>query len=123
MQASLLATVQESVAGGHLQKGVHLVEADTELPPFFDTFEDFKEFCCEYRANLGRIVRLCACLLPEPALLSAHRRLSNALQICSTSGAAPQVPPCSAHSHDMPSACPSHHSCRQAKDIANAADE
>ena len=79
------------VAGGHLQKGVHLVEADTELPPFFDTFEDFKEFCCEYRANLGRIVRLCACLLPEPALLSAHRRLSNALQICSTSSAAPQV--------------------------------
>ena len=91
MQASLIATVKTLIAGGHLQKGVHLVEADTELPPFFDTFEDFKEFCCEYRANLGRIVRLCACLLPEPALLSAHRRLSNALQICSTSGTAPQV--------------------------------
>ena len=67
------------------------MEADTELPPFFDTFEDFKEFCCEYRSNLGRIVRLCACLLPEPALLSAHRRLSNALQICSTSATTPQV--------------------------------
>ncbi len=78
-------------AGEHLQKGVHLVEADTELPPFFDTFEDFKEFCFDYRTNLGKIVRLCACLLPEPALMSAHRRLSNAIQICSTSGVAPQV--------------------------------
>ena len=91
VQAFLVITFGVWVAGGHLQKGVHLVEADTELPPFFDAFEDFKEFCCEYRANLGRIVRLCACLLPEPALASAHRRLSNALQICSTSGAAPQV--------------------------------
>ena len=78
-------------AGEHLQKGVHLVEADTELPPFFDTFEDFQEFCFDYRSNLGKIVRLCACLLPEPALMSAHRRLSNAIQICSTSGVAPQV--------------------------------
>lgn len=70
---------------------MHLVEADTVLPPFFDTFEDFKEFCYDYRSGLGKIVRLCACLLPEPALLSAHRRLSNAVQICSTSGASHQV--------------------------------
>lgn len=77
--------------GEHLQKGVHLVEADTELPPFFDTFEDFKEFCYDYRSNLGKIVRLCACLLPEPALMSAHRHLSAAIQLCSTSGIAPQV--------------------------------
>ena len=77
--------------GEHLQKGVHLVEADTELPPFFDTFEDFKEFCYEYRSNLGKIVRLCACLLPEPALMSAHRRLSAAIQLCSTSESASQV--------------------------------
>ncbi len=86
-----LTSCPERRAGEHLQKGVHLVEADTELPPYFDTFADFQEFCFEYRSNLGKIVRLCACLLPEPALLSAHRRLSNAIQICSTSGMAPQV--------------------------------
>jgi hypothetical protein len=75
-------------AGEQLRKGVHLVEADTELPPFFDTFDEYREFMIEYRASLGKIAKLTACLLPEPALAAASRRLSAALQLCSTSGAA-----------------------------------
>ncbi len=73
-------------AGEQLRKGVHLVESDTDLPPFFDTFDDYREFCLEYRSSLGKIARLTACLLPEPALAAASRRLSSALGLCSVSG-------------------------------------
>lgn len=72
--------------GEQLRKGVHLVESDTNLPPFFDTFDDYREFCLEYRSSLGKIARLTACLLPEPALAAASRRLSSALGLCSVSG-------------------------------------
>ncbi|BDA43725.1 Exportin-5 [Coccomyxa sp. Obi] len=74
------------LAGEQLRKGVHLVESDTDLPPFFDTFDDYREFCLEYRSSLGKIARLTACLLPEPALAAASRRLSSALGLCSVSG-------------------------------------
>lgn len=62
------------------------MESDTDLPPFFDTFDDYREFCLDYRSSLGKIARLTACLLPEPALAAASRRLSSALSICSVSG-------------------------------------
>lgn len=75
-------------SGEQLRKGVHLVEAETELPPFFDTFDEYREFMIDYRGSLARIARLTACLLPEPALAAASRRLNAALQLCSTSGAA-----------------------------------
>ena len=78
-------------SGEQLQKGVHLVEEETELPPFFDAFEDYKEFCFEYRSHLAKIARLTACLLPEPALAAAHRRLGSALATCSTAGISLQV--------------------------------
>jgi hypothetical protein len=77
--------------GEQLRKGAHLVEADTDLPPFFDTFDDYREFCLEYRASLGKIARLTACLLPEPALAAASRRLSSSLGLCSVSGASLEV--------------------------------
>ena len=67
------------------------MEADTELPPFFDTFDDYREFCLDYRASLGKIARLTACLLPEPALAAASRRLSSSLGLCSVSGASLEV--------------------------------
>lgn len=79
------------LTGEQLRKGAHLVEADTDLPPFFDTFDDYREFCLEYRASLGKIARLTACLLPEPALAAASRRLSSSLGLCSVSGASLEV--------------------------------
>jgi hypothetical protein len=75
-------------AGEQLRKGVHLVEADTEVPPAFDSFEEFRDFCIDYRASLGRVARLTACLLPQPALAAASRRLRAALQACSPSSGA-----------------------------------
>ena len=77
-----------SNAGEQLRKGVHLVEAETDLPTFFDTFDEYRDFMVAYRGSLATIARLTACLLPEPALAAASRRLSAALQLCSTSGAA-----------------------------------
>ena len=61
-------------------------------PPAFDSFEDWRAFCTEYRMSLGKIARLTACLLPEPALAAASRRLSNALQACSARAAKPCCP-------------------------------
>lgn len=78
-------------AGEKLRKGVHLVEVDTEVPPFFDTFDEYRDFCLDYRIALGKVARLTACLLPEQALAAASRRLSSALALCSVSGASVEV--------------------------------
>ena len=77
-------------AGEQLRKGVHVVEGErAEVPPFFDTFDEWRGFCLGYRNALGKVARLTASLLPEPALAAASRRLANALQTCtpSSSGA------------------------------------
>ncbi len=67
---------------------MHLVDSpDADVPPAFDGFEEWRAFCLEYRMSLGKIARLTACLLPEPALAAASRRLGNALQACSTTPA------------------------------------
>ena len=62
-----------------------------DLPPYFDDFQDYKNFCVNYRGDLARIVKLTAGLLPEQALAAASRRLQNALQQCSTSSTSPVV--------------------------------
>ena len=64
-----------------------------ELPPYFDDFQDYKNFCVYYRGDLARIVKLTAGLLPEQALAAASRRLQNALQQCSTTSSPPVVSP------------------------------
>jgi hypothetical protein len=51
--------------GAQLQKGLHMVEGREDVPPFFDTFEEFNEFCIQHRSRLASIVKLTAGLLPE----------------------------------------------------------
>lgn len=51
-----------------MRTGVHLVEETAEVPDFFESFEDYRNFLLEYRELLSAIVRLTAALLPEHAL-------------------------------------------------------
>ena len=54
-------------------------EGITEVPPAFASFPEWRSFCNEYRAQLIRIIKLAAGLLPDSALAAAKRRLSAAL--------------------------------------------
>ncbi|KAK9833279.1 hypothetical protein WJX81_002345 [Elliptochloris bilobata] len=74
------------LAAEQLRNSVHLVEGEVDMPSAFDDFAEFRAFAAEYRTLLGRIARLAAAQLPAPALAAASRRLSSALELCSTSG-------------------------------------
>ena len=54
-------------AGEQLRRGANLVEGVDDVPPYFDMFAEYKEFCVQYRAKLSQIVRATAGWLPEQA--------------------------------------------------------
>ena len=55
------------MAGEQLQRGANLAEGVDAVPPYFDTFAEYKEFCVQYRSKLSQIVRATAGWLPEQA--------------------------------------------------------
>ena len=72
--------------------GAHVPDEDEEIPPFFDTYLDYKDFCVGFRSELSQVVRLTSTLLPEAALQAAQHRLQTVLQICgAVAGPQPQV--------------------------------
>ena len=72
--------------------GARVPDEDEEIPPFFDTYLDYKDFCVGYRSELSQVVRLTSTLLPEAALQAAQHRLKTVLQICgAVAGPQPQV--------------------------------
>eukprot|EP00891_Asterochloris_glomerata_P003358 jgi/Astpho2/3358/Aster-x1142 len=71
--------------------GARVPDEDEEIPPFFDTYLDYKDFCVGYRSELSQVVRLTSTLLPEAALQAAQHRLKTVLQICgAVAGPQPQ---------------------------------
>ena len=54
-------------AGEQLRRGANLVDGVDDVPPYFDTFAEYKEFCVQYRSKLSHIVRGTAGWLPEQA--------------------------------------------------------
>lgn len=77
--------------GEQLRKGVGVSQDTSDYPAYFEDHQDYKDFCISYRADLARIVKLTAGLLPDQALAAASRRLQNALHQCTTSAAPPAV--------------------------------
>lgn len=77
------------LAGEQLRKGVGVSQDTSDYPAYFEDHQDYKDFCISYRADLARIVKLTAGLLPDQALAAASRRLQNALHQCTTSAAPP----------------------------------
>ena len=61
------------------QRNPHVPQQEDDIPIYFDTFEDYKEFMIAYRLKLSNIVKSAAVMLPIDALRSASIRLSNAV--------------------------------------------
>ena len=53
--------------GEQLRRGANLVDGVDDVPPYFDSFAEYKEFCVQYRSKLSQIVRATAGWLPEQA--------------------------------------------------------
>ena len=72
--------------------GARVPDEDEEMPPFFDTYLDYKDFCVGYRGELSQVVGWSSSLLPEGALQAVEHRLKTVLQICgAVAGPQPQV--------------------------------
>ncbi len=77
------------------------------MPPYFDSFAEYKEFCVQYRSKLSQIVRATAGWLPEQAR-AGHRRQPCALICCSPHSALSRVSLCcpsmavDGHRHTLP---------------------
>ncbi|PSC73686.1 HASTY 1 [Micractinium conductrix] len=85
--AALMAMAAEQLQ----MRAAHVPTEDDELPPYFDTFADYKEAMVQYRARLSSVVRFAAAVLPEHALLGAGRRLEAAVAACAPgSGTKPE---------------------------------
>ncbi|KAL4423234.1 hypothetical protein ABPG77_000026 [Micractinium sp. CCAP 211/92] len=86
-----IAALMDVAAEQLRTRGAHVPTEEDELPPYFDSFADYKEFVVQYRARLSSIVRFAAAVLPEHALLAAGRRLDAAVAACSpASGTKPE---------------------------------
>lgn len=77
-----IAALMDVAAEQLRERGAHVPTEGDDLPPYFDTFADYKEFMVQYRARLSSIVRFAAAVLPEHALLAAGRRLDAAVAAC-----------------------------------------
>ena len=56
-----------ALSGEQLRRGANLAEGVDAVPPYFDSFAEYKEFCVQYRSKLSQIVRATAGWLPEQA--------------------------------------------------------
>ena len=75
------------LAAEHLrQRNPHLPQAEDEIPPYFDTFEDYKEFMIGYRFKLSNIVKAAAAVLPQQALQAAGARLHAGITAAAAAG-------------------------------------
>ncbi|KAG7667885.1 hypothetical protein Ndes2526B_g01708 [Nannochloris sp. 'desiccata'] len=78
------------LAAEHLQnRNPHVPQAEEDVPPYFDSFEDYKEFMIGYRLKLSTIVKAAAAVLPQQALNAAATRLNAAITAAAAVGAAP----------------------------------
>jgi len=66
------------------QRNPQTPHEDDEFPPYFDSFEDYREFMIGYRLKLSSIVKSTAAVLPQQALQAASERL--AVAIAATGG-------------------------------------
>jgi len=55
------------MSGEQLRRGANLAEGVDAVPPYFDSFAEYKEFCVQYRSKLSQTVRATAGWLPEQA--------------------------------------------------------
>lgn len=68
------------LAAEHLQqRNPHVPQSEDDVPPYFDSFEDYKEFMIGYRLKLSNIVKAAAAVLPQQALESITSRLNAAI--------------------------------------------
>jgi exportin-5 len=68
------------LAAEHLQnRNPHVPQAEDDVPIYFDSFEDYKEFMIGYRLKLSSIVKAAAAVLPQQALQAAATRLNAAI--------------------------------------------
>lgn len=77
--------------GDQLRVGSKLVPQDTDVPPYFDDFDEYKQTALEFRSSLLEIVRFAALYLPAHVLAIVTRRFGAATQLCSTSSTPIQV--------------------------------
>ena len=78
------------LAAEHLQKrNPHVPQAEEDVPPYFDSFDDYKEFMIGYRLKLSTIVKAAAAVLPQQALNAAATRLNAAITAAAAVGTTP----------------------------------
>jgi exportin-5 len=76
------------LAAEHLQnRNPHVPQAEDDVPLYFDSFEDYKEFMIGYRLKLSSIVKAAAVVLPQQALQAAATRLNAAIAAAAAVGA------------------------------------
>ena len=68
------------LAAEHLQsRNPHVPQSEDDVPPYFDSFEEYKEFMIGYRLKLSNIVKAAAAVLPQQALEATAVRLNAAI--------------------------------------------
>jgi exportin-5 len=83
-----VVALMELAADQLQQRGPHVPQADDAAPPYFDTFEDYKDFIVAYRFKLSSIAKCAATVLPERALGAAGARLAAAADAVAAAAAA-----------------------------------
>ena len=84
-QEAIMAVME--LAAEQLQKrNPHIAQSEEDIPIYFDTFEDYKEFMIGYRLKLSNIVKSAASIMPLDALKAASVCLSRALVQASSCG-------------------------------------
>ena len=63
-------------------------EATAAVPPYYDSFADWRAAVLDHRTALARVARGCAALAPGPALEAAGRRVAGALAAVAAASAA-----------------------------------
>ncbi len=88
------------LAAEHLQlRNPHVPQAEDDVPVYFDSFEDYKEFMIGYRLKLSTIVKAAAAVLPQQALQAAATRLNTAITAAAAVGTTATPTPTQALEH------------------------
>lgn len=81
------------LAAEHLQnRNPHVPQAEEDVPLYFDSFDDYKEFMIGYRLKLSTVVKAAAAVLPQQALNAAAARLNTAITAAAAVGTTTTAP-------------------------------